>query len=177
MSQTIDAASGSPGDTVIEASKGYWVQAARDGEYSGPIEIGDRTSLVGRNESGKTNLLRALEALNPPGGLTELTFAKDFPRDRLRSDFKPDLTLSETTWQLSDDEAAELGEVFPRADGVASVTVGRQYAPTRWVRFEGLPPLEVPVNDAARMLTGLQSSVSGSNFGVTVVRMMRSTFV
>ena len=142
----------------------FHVKLFRSITDSGSIEVGDRISLVGRNESGKTNLLRALEALNPPGGLTELTFAKDFPRDRLRSDFKPDLTLLETTWQLSDDEAAELGEVFPRADGVTSVTVGRRYAPTRWVRFEGLASLEVPVNDAASTLKGLQSSVSGSNF-------------
>jgi AAA15 family ATPase/GTPase len=33
---------------------------------SGPIKVGKLTSLVGRNESGKSNLLLALKTLNPP---------------------------------------------------------------------------------------------------------------
>ena len=50
---------------------------------SGPISMGPRTALVGRNESGKTNLLLALESLNPSEDMTEMTFVKHFRSEGL----------------------------------------------------------------------------------------------
>ena len=49
---------------------------------SGPIKASQITALLGRNESGKTNLLLALRGLNPPGDLQPLSKIKDFPRHR-----------------------------------------------------------------------------------------------
>lgn len=53
-------------------------------ENSNTVEFGDVTCLVGKNESGKTTFLQALERLNPlsgrPSGFSEV----DFPRKRLR---------------------------------------------------------------------------------------------
>ncbi len=68
----------------------------RDGYVAcagGSVRLGSVTALVGRNESGKTNLLRALQSLNPLGGMKPLHSAKDFPRDRLRSEYSDDLTV------------------------------------------------------------------------------------
>lgn len=53
---------------------------------SGEISASRITSLLGRNESGKSNLLKALASLNPPGGLVELSPIKDFPRNRRLSE-------------------------------------------------------------------------------------------
>jgi len=49
---------------------------------SGEIAVSRITSLLGRNESGKSNLLRALHSLNPIDGFEPLKPIKDFPRHR-----------------------------------------------------------------------------------------------
>src|SRR5207245_10413281 len=49
---------------------------------SGEVTVNKLTSLVGRNESGKSNLLLALATINPSGGRKPLNKIKDFPRGR-----------------------------------------------------------------------------------------------
>lgn len=110
---------------------------------SGTVQLRDRTVLVGRNESGKSNLLLALQSLNPAGGLTAVDFTKDFPLDKLKSDFDSKAEFAFTTWMLSEDEQAELTKIFPRARGVKQVEVDRQYAKAHSVGFEGMPDLAV----------------------------------
>src|SRR5690349_728314 len=106
--------------------KSFQVQNYRSVNDSGPIEVRQRTSLVGRNESGKTSLLKALESLNPSGRkLAPLTYVKDFPRDRAKTDFKEKLPVVDTWWELSSADQTALVKVFPRAKGVKEVTVGR----------------------------------------------------
>lgn len=120
------------------------VQNYRSVNDSGEIEIRDRTALVGRNESGKTNLLLALCELCPPTRqFKELSFVKDFPRDRTRDEFTMDLPVAWTKWELSSTESQELTSVFPRAAGVTHVTVSRPYAARRDVEFIGLTPLTI----------------------------------
>ena len=68
-------------DSHIDETQNFRITNFRSVNDSGSIEVGQRTALVGRNESGKTNLLLALASLNPPDGLPEITFVKDFPRD------------------------------------------------------------------------------------------------
>ncbi len=53
---------------------------------SGFIDVSQITVLVGRNESGKSNLLLALSSLNPPDDFKELNRVKDFPRHRKLDD-------------------------------------------------------------------------------------------
>jgi hypothetical protein len=109
---------------------------------SGPVAVGKLTSLVGRNESGKTNLLLALQALNPVGGLTALSPIKDFPRHRRLSECTGDTRVLKTTWELDAKEQQELVALFPRAAAVSRVEIGRYYRPARWVHLAGLKPLE-----------------------------------
>jgi predicted ATP-dependent endonuclease of OLD family len=59
--------------------KSFRVRDFRSVNDSGLIEVRERMALVGRNESGKTNLRLTLASLNPPGGMDEMTFVKDFP--------------------------------------------------------------------------------------------------
>ena len=92
---------------------------------SGPVNTPRITAMLGRNESGKTNLLLALRSLNPPGGLRPLSDIKDFPRHRRLEECTDDTEVVKTKWELDIDEQAELAELFPRAASVEQVTVGR----------------------------------------------------
>jgi energy-coupling factor transporter ATP-binding protein EcfA2 len=140
----------------------FRVKNYRSVNDSGSIEVRDRTALVGRNESGKTNLLLALASLKPPGGMEELTFVKDFPRDRLRDEFSENITVLETAWELTDREMEDLTDIFPRARGVREVTVSRRYQARRAVGFVGLPALAVDANMVSESLSGIQRSVNAS---------------
>ena len=129
---------------------------------SGSIEVRDRTALVGRNESGKTNLLLALQSLKPPEGMRELSYVKDFPRDRHRDEFSEDLKVVDTLWELSSDEQRELEEIFPRAKGVRHVSVARKYKCVRLVIFENLTPISIDIDAIKGSITKIRQSVNGS---------------
>jgi predicted ATPase len=109
---------------------------------SGTIQVGKITTLVGRNESGKTNLLLALQSLNPPGGLANLSPIKDFPRHRRLSECSDTTEAVKTTWELDGKEQLKLAAIFPRAQRVTKVTIGRRYKAVRWVKFEELPEVQ-----------------------------------
>ena len=115
----------------------FQVRDFRSVSDSTPIRVEEKqTVLVGRNESGKSSLLRALQSLRPPSGsLEKWGLARDFPRGRKRSEFREDLVMLETEWHLDDVERAELGRIYPRARGVEPVRVSRTYAPRRIVDF------------------------------------------
>lgn len=108
---------------------------------SGLITTDKLTAILGRNESGKTNLLLALESLNPAEEFIELSRIKDFPRNRKLSDFSPDIKVVETEWTLTKDELEKLAEIYPRARDVTSVNISRNYnGKTRYFGFNGLTP-------------------------------------
>jgi len=104
---------------------------------SGEIAVGKITSLVGRNESGKSNLLLALQTLNPAGGAKELSPIKNFPRHRRLAECKDDTPVVSTTWDLDQGEQAELAAMFPRAAGLTQVKIGRRYKAEK----EGVPAI------------------------------------
>lgn len=108
---------------------------------SGWINVSKLTTLVGRNESGKSNLLLALRSLNPPEGIQPLKGIKDFPRDRRLSECKDETEVLATVWALTQDEQEELLSIFPRAEGVAGVTISRDYKGTRYIGFQALRPV------------------------------------
>ena len=105
----------------------------RSVEDSGELSVEQVTSLVGKNEAGKSAVLLALAALNPNSATPALLDKeRDYPR-RLLTQYsqrhpKENAIAVSTSWQLSDDELegikAELG------DGVVTspvVTVFRRY--------------------------------------------------
>jgi len=144
----------------------FRVQNYRSINDSGEISVQDLTALVGRNESGKSNLLLALASLNPPSGFKNLSFTKDFPRDRPRSEFSEELKVVDTTWELSIDEQAQLARQFPRATGVTRVTVGRQFKASRYIGFLNLRELSVDIRAIEKHLAKIAQSVNGSLRGV-----------
>ncbi|MDP2869167.1 MAG: AAA family ATPase [Methyloversatilis sp.] len=105
---------------------------------SGEIEVSRITALLGRNESGKSNLLRALHSLNPVEGFGALKPIKDFPRHRRLEECTDETPVLSTIWVLDDDDREALLELLPRATEVKKVKIGRSYGKTRTVSFLGL---------------------------------------
>lgn len=128
---------------------------------SGAIRLEQISTLVGRNESGKTSLLRVLASLNPPGGVKPFTLTRDYPRDRKRSDFSDELRVLSTTWSLSDEERATLRQQFPRAHNVSTVSVARDFAGTREVTLHGWIPLDSLAVAVRNAVSDLQAAVAG----------------
>lgn len=117
---------------------------------SGDIEV---ERMLGRNESGKTNLLLALRTLNPVDGFQALNPTKDFPRHRRLDECTPDTIVVTSVWTLSEAESNELQAIYPRAENVRCVTVERPYGKHRSVGFGELPPIQFDK-------TGVQESIT-----------------
>lgn len=84
----------------------------------------DVTCLVGKNESGKTAILRALHRLKPANGVAadnKFNLTIDYPRWRLSRDRKrtPEIQSQVTpiraTYELDDDDIGAMGEAMPVA--------------------------------------------------------------
>ncbi|HBV1801868.1 AAA family ATPase [Klebsiella pneumoniae] len=109
---------------------------------SGLITTEKLTAILGRNESGKTNLLLALKSLNPAEGFGKLNDIKDFPRNRKLSECTPDTPVVDTTWKLTEQELAELSAIYPRARNITYVDISRRYnGKIRYINFSGLEKL------------------------------------
>ncbi|WP_395448895.1 AAA family ATPase [Aminobacter sp. UC22_36] len=109
---------------------------------SGDINVSRITSLLGRNESGKSNLLLALRSLNPAEGFKELKPIKDFPRHRRLEECTSETSVVSTTWKLSASDQVILMKLLPRAKGITHVNIGRYYEAKRWVEFNNLGALD-----------------------------------
>jgi predicted ATPase len=117
----------------------FQVKNFRSINDSGPVDVSQITSILGRNESGKSNLLRALYSLNPAEGFQALHKVKNFPRHRRLEECTDDTEVLSSRWALDAEECAELVEILPRAKEVQHVVVSRRYNGERqYVEFEGL---------------------------------------
>ncbi|WP_258286517.1 MULTISPECIES: ATP-dependent nuclease [Escherichia] len=117
----------------------FRIQNFRSVLDSGLITTEKLTAILGRNESGKTNLLLALKSLNPAEGFGNLNNIKDFPRNRKLSECTPDTEVVDTVWSFTEQELAELSTIYPRAQNVTSVSISRRYnGELRYINFHGL---------------------------------------
>jgi hypothetical protein len=126
---------------------------------SGEIAVSRITALLGRNESGKSNLLRALHSLNPITGFEALRPIKDFPRHRRLEECTDDTPVLSTTWVLDDDDKEALLEVLPRATEVSQVIVGRSYGSLRTVRFPELKAIVFDETDIKNKVKKVAAAV------------------
>jgi predicted ATPase len=129
--------------------KSFRVRNFRSINDSGEIDVSRITALLGRNESGKSNILRALHSLNPASGFTKLKPIKDFPRHRKLSECTDWTPVVDSTWELSAFEQGRLAEIWSSAKGVSEVAVGRLYGDTRSVG--------IPVSGAAFDLAAIKA--------------------
>lgn len=110
---------------------------------SGEISVSRITALLGRNESGKSNLLRGLHSLNPVEGFDALSPIKDFPRHRRLGECTDSTEVLSSTWVLEDRERAELLKILPRATNVSTVDIRRSYqGASRVVHFPELGAIQ-----------------------------------
>lgn len=116
----------------------FMVTNFRSIDDSGSVDVSQITAILGRNESGKSNLLRALHSLNPAEGFAALNPTKDFPRHRRLRECNGGTPVVFTRWRLDEDEHSELVAILPSAFEVSHLTISRRYDTTRCVGFEGL---------------------------------------
>lgn len=127
----------------------FHIQNFRSINDSGPIAVSRITALLGRNESGKSNLLRALQSLNPPDGFKPLNKVKDFPRHRRLEECNENTPVVTTAWELDETDRAEFGEILSAASTLARIRIGRFYGGAGpWVALDGLKP---PVVDLVKV--------------------------
>lgn len=136
--------------------KQFRIQNYRSITDSGPIHVGQLTSLLGRNESGKSNLLRALHSLNPSGGFKALNKVKDFPRHRRLEECTDNTPVVSTLWELDDTDRGELTKIWGRGGTATAVRVGRNYGEGRTVGFDGVSAQEF---DAAAIKSKIRKIV------------------
>lgn len=122
--------------------KQFRIHNFRSVEDSGWINASDLTALLGRNESGKSNLLRALHSMKPPEGLEALSKIKDFPRHRRLEECTDDTLAVSTVWELTDDDRARLKQIWSRGAGAKTVTIRRFYGERRTVAFANVKSLD-----------------------------------
>ena len=101
---------------------------------SAPFSIGAVTCLVGKNESGKTATLHALERLSPlDPKATKPEKLRDFPRHML-TEFDEDKEILVSEWELEDADVKAVEDVLGLgALQTRTVKITRKYkTPTLW---------------------------------------------
>ena len=92
---------------------------------SGWIELDDIAVIVGKNESGKTSLLKALWKLNPFHDVN-YNIDREFPSGR-RKEKSSDKIVVTARFSLSKEEMAKLAAIHDSAKAVTEIEVSRRY--------------------------------------------------
>ncbi len=126
----------------------FRVQNYKNIQDTGWISCEDLMVFVGKNESGKTTLFRALSKLNPTDG-AKYDKLKEFPRGRLTSEGdQQDWPVGTGRFQLDKNERAALGAVCPPLAKTKTVEVTRHYSDTVFVKYSPAAKLDLVSHDA-----------------------------
>ena len=106
----------------------FRVQNYRNIDDSGWIELAQVTALVGRNELGKTALLKALHKFNPATAQPYHP-QREFPRDRFTREFKHgmDWAVCSVEFEIDAPTRQELRKITEQAEPPNKVTYIRHY--------------------------------------------------
>ena len=107
--------------------KAFRVQKFRNVEDSGEVELLDAlTCVVGKNQAGKSALLKALHKFNPH--LPEpYDMRREWPRGQ-RTERNEKQVVCTVRFTLSSEELEKLGEIAGQELSIAEVVVTRNYA-------------------------------------------------
>jgi predicted ATP-dependent endonuclease of OLD family len=107
----------------------------RNIEDSGLVKLADQlTCVVGKNQSGKTNLLKALQKLNPHDKAVRYDIRSDWPRGGRRTRDENQI-VCEAHFTLEEPEKKELASLTTSSVLPASAAVTKNYAGVRTVGF------------------------------------------
>jgi len=101
---------------------------------SGEIPIDNLVVLVGKNESGKTSILKALYKFNPSTNESYDEF-KEYPRKKFDT-FDNDRIVTNILFELDVDERKQLERIYPIFSSISSVRVKKDYSGKHHVEFE-----------------------------------------
>ena len=119
-------------------------------EDTGWIACRDLTVLVGKNEAGKSAVLRGLSKIKPSDG-EGYDGLREFPRHRYTSEFdSQDWPVASIRLRLDDDDRVELERITPELADATTVVVTRHYSGHRTVSFDPSPEMTA-VTEAAAM--------------------------
>lgn len=93
---------------------------------SGWVTVDDITVVVGKNESGKTSLLKALWKFNPFHE-AKYNLDREWPRGR-RKEKSSDKVVATVRFKFEPNEIAEIGVIHDSAIGVTGVEIERDYS-------------------------------------------------
>jgi hypothetical protein len=112
------------------------------------VDCEDLMVFVGKNESGKTALLRGLSKLNPTDG-EKYDGLREFPHGRYTDEFKKqDWPVASARFQLDDEDREELATIWPVLRDAQIAEVTRHYSDTLTVLFDPSPPIpQVSIKD------------------------------
>ena len=129
----------------------FRVQNYKRVEDTGWISCGDLTVVVGKNEAGKSAILRGLSKINPSDD-EEYDGLREFPRRRFTDEFdSQDWPVASVRFRLDQADIADLVKISDDLADVATVVVTRYYSGERTVGFEPAPtPLRVRHAEAVK---------------------------
>ncbi|WP_182525848.1 ATP-dependent nuclease [Nocardioides dongkuii] len=116
----------------------FRVQDYKRIEDIGWVDCRDLTVLVGKNEAGKSAVLRGLSKLNPSDG-EEYDGLKEYPRRRFSDEYDKGTTVASGRFEFDEADRTALAALSPLLSEVTSAEVGRKYDNKRWVNFSPAP--------------------------------------
>lgn len=134
-----------PGGFRMLKLRKFRVTNFRSVKDSGWVEVDDTTSLIGINESGKSNLLLPLWKLNPAKG-GEIHPVSDYPRsmynDIKHEEDKP--TFIEAHFELHHSLAKQISEITDYSiEDVSLASVSKNFAGERFIGFPNAKPIRL----------------------------------
>jgi hypothetical protein len=136
----------------------FRIQNYRAINDSGWIEVEDIAAIVGKNESSKTSLLKALWKFNPFKA-EPYSLDREWPRGR-RKDRSPDQPVSTVVFEFSEDEIAELHEIDDTVSHVTGVEITKSYSGKTTYSF--LPHTPVTKAWAKQVVGKIPEAVEGT---------------
>jgi AAA ATPase domain len=129
----------------------FRVQNYKRVEDTGWISCRDLTLLVGKNEAGKSAVLRGLSKVKPSDG-EEYDGLREFPRRRFTDEFdSQDWPVASVRLRLDPDDQAELSDISSELAKVTHTTVTRRYSGNYTVGFDPEPTVgDVTVRDVKK---------------------------
>ena len=107
------------------------------------VNVDDITVIVGKNESGKTALLRALHKFNPFDSDVGYNLDRDWPRGHRKSRVS-DRVVVRTYFNFSSRESEQLSDTL--SESPLGVEISRTYNGDYQFRFEYDPTVQIEVN-------------------------------